>query len=95
MSDDNESFAIPQVADAAERAVARTREFLGVSFGAFTCPDCGQACEPSETYDVNRAAFHNGNSPTWYCGNCEKHFVRESNDVDTLTGDMYGRGDGD
>lgn len=92
MSDGDDSFSLLGVTDTAERAVARTRSVLGVAFGVFPCPDCGRACQADTAYDARRAAFHNGDCPTWYCEHCEKHFVRETSDADTLTGDMYGRG---
>ncbi len=84
-------FSLEQVKEGAESAVQATREFLGVSFEQFVCPDCNVPCVESETYDIHRAADFQGEAPSWYCESCDSHFVREMDEAESLSGDMYGR----
>ena len=73
-----------------ENAVSGVREFLGVEFEAHVCKDCNVPCEPSMAYDSNRAESM-GKQPSWYCSNCNTHYIREETEEQSLTGDMYGR----
>ena len=90
MSDDD-GFSLDQVSDAAQTVTRRFREFLGVEFEAHVCPDCGVACEPTETYDVHRAPEYGGKAPAWECPDCGRQWVREEREPEQLSGDMYGR----
>jgi len=48
---------------------------------SFDCPECGAQCKASHCYDSQEAAFYghsNGERPSWYCSECEKHYRRES-----------------
>jgi len=70
--------------------VSRIYSFLGFEKEAFVCPHCEVPCEPSHTYDPDRAAFYDGDCPSWECPNCQTHFVREASDEDH-TLDLYDR----
>lgn len=56
-----------------------------------TCDACNAVCEPATTYDPNRAAFYDGDAPSWYCSECETHFVREPESGELPTADLYNR----
>jgi len=71
-------------------AVRETFSFLGVERDAYVCEDCQAACEPAHAYDPARAAFDGGESPTWYCEGCDRHFVRERTEESHAV-DLYGR----
>lgn len=71
-------------------AVTAVKEFLGIQTEIFTCPDCNAACEESTTYNAATAAFDGGACPSWYCSECDTHYVRESDD-DKHAVDLYGR----
>lgn len=73
-----------------EGVVSRVTSFLGVQREAHVCPECNVACVESTTYDPGRAAFDGGESPSWECPSCGRHFVREDGD-EGLTLDLYGR----
>jgi transposase-like protein len=64
--------------------------FLGIEREAHVCPSCNVACEPTYTYDVDRAAFDGGESPAWKCPECGGEFVRETGEA-TYSLDLYGR----
>jgi len=85
------SWLSDAVSDGAEAAKRVTRSFLGVEREAHVCPACNVACEESRTYDVSRAAFDGGESPSWECPECLTHYVREASD-ESHTMDLYGRG---
>ncbi|AGM11116.1 hypothetical protein M196_gp22 [Halorubrum tailed virus 4] len=90
MSDDG-NWLTDAVSDGVEAVRETTRSFLGVERERYVCPDCNVACEESRTFDHRRAAFDGGKSPSWYCEECDSHYVREADDSGH-TLDLYGRG---
>lgn len=77
--------------ESGENAVREFASFLGVRQEKHVCPDCNEACEKATTYNPDTAAFDGGACPSWYCSECDSHFVREADD-DSHTMDLYGRG---
>jgi len=77
-------------ADGGDGLVSRVYSFLGIERDAYVCEDCQAACEPAYAYDPARAAFDGGESPTWYCSECDRHFVRERTEQEHAV-DLYGR----
>lgn len=66
-------------------------EFLGIQTEQYVCPDCGVACEESTTYNPDTVAFDGGTCPSWYCEECDSHYIREEDD-ERYTLDLYGQG---
>lgn len=91
-SEDNSGWLESAIKDGRE-IITEYTEFLGIRREAFVCPDCNTACEEARTFDPRRAAFDGGESPSWYCSECESHFVREVDDGSHVL-DLYGRGRG-
>jgi len=91
MAKESDGFDLREAIENGANAVRETFAFLGVEREAHVCPDCQTACEPSRTYDHRRAAFDSGESPSWYCSECDTHYVREVSD-ESHTLDLYGRG---
>jgi len=92
MSDDGDSdgFDLSSALESGAAAVRETVAFLGVEREAHVCPDCQVACERSYAHDPARMAFDGGESPTWYCAECETHYVRERTE-EAHAVDLYGR----
>ena len=86
----SDGFDLQRAISDGVETVRETFSFLGIEREAFVCPDCNTACKPSETYDVARAAFDGGASPSWECPDCGTHYRREVSDADH-TMDLYGR----
>jgi len=90
MSDDD-NFTVSDAWEKGVSAVNATfRTLLGVQREAFVCPECNEACEQATTYDPMRAAFDGGESPSWYCDECDTHFVRDDA-AEPHALDMYDR----
>lgn len=91
MSDDESGgFDLQSAIQDGVETVRETVGVLGVEREAFVCPECNAACDPTTTYDPDRAAFDAGASPAWECGECGRAYVREEGDgVHTL--DLYAR----
>lgn len=70
--------------------VQRIRGVLGIEVEGHTCEKCGNACEPSTTYDHLTAAEYGGETPSWYCEACDTHYYREPTDG-LFTMDLYGQ----
>lgn len=88
---DSEGGWLSDAVESGRETVREFTEFLGVRREQYVCPECGVACEETYTYDPARAAFDGGESPAWYCGECDSHYVREVSD-DSHALDLYGRG---
>jgi len=79
------------IGDDGDGVVSRVYEtLLGVKREAHVCPDCNTACEQATVHDPNRAAWDGGESPSWYCEECQTHYVREL-DEQAHALDLYGR----
>jgi len=90
MSDDD-GFDLREAVENGAQTVAETyRTVLGVKREQYVCEACNEPCEPAHTHDPDRAAFDGGESPSWYCGACDTHYVREVSD-ESYTMDLYGR----
>ena len=87
---DAEGFDLTSAVQSGINAVRETFSFLGIEREAYVCEDCQAACEPAHDYDPARAAFDGGESPTWYCAECDRHFVRERTEENHAV-DLYGR----
>jgi len=75
-----------------DSAVSRAvRSVLGIEREAKVCPDCGEACQATTTYNPRTAAFDGGACPAWACPSCGRTWHRED-DEDAHTLDLYGRG---
>jgi predicted RNA-binding Zn-ribbon protein involved in translation (DUF1610 family) len=90
MSDDDSDGWLSQAVETGRDAAETITTALGLDVEAFVCPECGVACEPTTTYDPQRAAFDGGRSPAWACPECETEYVRET-DEGVHTMDLYGR----
>jgi RNase P subunit RPR2 len=87
MSDD--SFSIRAVVNRSD-TVQYVCRLLGVEHKRFTCKKCGSPCEATTAYDPRQAAFHDGETPSWYCDECDTYFRRDSA-ADKHTTNLYGR----
>jgi len=87
---DADGFDLSSALQSGAAAVRKTVAFLGIEREAYVCEDCGTACERSYAHDPARMAFDGGESPTWYCAECETHYVRERTEADHAA-DLYDR----
>jgi len=87
---DSQGGWLSDAVESGRETVREFTEFLDVVREAHVCPECNVACQEATTHDPQRAAFDGGSSPSWYCGECETHYVREVSD-DSHTLDLYGR----
>jgi ribosomal protein S27AE len=90
MSDDGEGLSADVLIGAGESAARAFTSFLGVQRERYVCPECGVACEETTVFDPARAAFDQGESPAWHCGECGSNYVREVSD-ESYGLDLYGR----
>jgi len=67
------------------------RSLLGIEQEQHVCSKCNTPCSKSTTHDYRTAAFNQGTQPSWYCDECDTHYVREP-DTDKHTLDLYGEG---
>jgi len=87
----DDDLLIGEEGDDSDSLVSRVyRTLFGTEREAHVCPACETACEPTHTYDPQRAAFDGGASPAWVCPDCETHYVRERDDGPPAV-DLYGR----
>lgn len=69
---------LPTLDGVAEGVRQRTKELCPWLPDPFQCPECQVYTDAERTYDPQRAAFHPmGMAPSWYCGECDTHYVRE------------------
>jgi len=92
MSNDADSDGF-DLTSAVQSGVDAVRTYLtpyGTEREAHVCPACQTGCEPTHTYDPDRAAFDGGASPAWVCPDCGSEYVRERDDGPPAV-DLYGR----
>lgn len=89
MSDDG-GFDLGEALESASESVSKVSSFLGIQKEAHVCPECNTVCEEAMTYNPASAAFDGGRCPSWYCEDCDTHYVRERDDWG-LSLDLYGR----
>jgi ribosomal protein L37AE/L43A len=89
--DDSGGFDLTSAIESGADAVRETfRTIAGTQREKHVCPSCNVACEPTYTYDPDRAAFDGGESPAWECPECSREFVRETGE-ESYSMDLYGR----
>ncbi len=73
------------------RGTQTFKSVLGIQREVFQCPECNEPCEEATVYNRDTAAFDGGSCPSWYCAECDTHYVRED-ETDMMTLDVYGKG---
>jgi len=86
----SDGFSLDDALDKAKTAGQEFKSVLGIQREVFQCPKCNEPCEESSTYNRDTAAFDGGSCPSWYCGSCDSHYVRED-ETDMMTVDLYDR----
>lgn len=86
---DDSGFDLTSAVRSGADAIRTYLTAYGTEREAHVCPACGTACEPTHTFDPDRAAFDGGRSPAWKCEDCGQEYVREADGPPTL--DFYGR----
>ncbi len=86
----SDGFSLDDALDKAKGAGQEFKSVLGIQREVFSCPECGEPCTESNTYNANTAAFDGGSCPSWYCEECESHYVREA-DTEAFGMDLYDR----